>query len=139
MELMNIQHILENWKNYIDDAEFNQLTNFLISVDLGEKLNKILWIEGHGGTGKTFFINQLKSYFGDDCQDCQDFHNVHKNKKMLTKQPKLMILSELHNNANFNDEENYHVQGNYIICTLPNQLNLPTDCAIKINFTHKFN
>jgi hypothetical protein len=59
---MSIQTVLENWREYIDSVEFEALTNFLVRTQNGEKINKILVIEGCAGTGKTTFIKDITDF-----------------------------------------------------------------------------
>lgn len=61
---MSIQTVLESWKDYIDPIEFEALTDFLVRAENGEKMNKILLLEGNGSTGKSSFLTDItKQHF----------------------------------------------------------------------------
>lgn len=77
---MSIQVALECWRDYIDPIEFERLTDFLVRTEAGEKLNKILVLEGQGGTGKSTFIKDLlESHFGNRLSHCDITGKLHKN------------------------------------------------------------
>jgi hypothetical protein len=111
---MSIQTALECWRDYIDPIGFENLTDFLIRTENGEKINKLLLLEGDGGTGKSTFINEIiANRFG--------YHSFNTNVKLVTnvdqyngsptptlsqiinKNYSLCIINEPNQNSNFNN------------------------------------
>lgn len=64
---MSIQTALECWKDYIDPICFENLTDFLVRTENGEKINKILLLEGDPATGKSTFLDEI---IGDRFRVC---------------------------------------------------------------------
>lgn len=127
---MSIQLLLENWKNCMTLVDFEQLTDFLVRTKAGEKLNKILVIEGNGRTGKTTFVEELKKQFENEWVNYnlnQKIHNeftpcvkpCNEMAKILETQPKLIICNEFILDENLESNMrlitlNLNVSGRYL-------------------------
>lgn len=56
--------VLETWKNYLNENDYDFLINFIKNMENNIPNDKILILDGKPGTGKTTLINEIKNKIG---------------------------------------------------------------------------
>lgn len=113
---MSIRTLLENWRQYIHVDDFENLRDFIVRTQSGEKLNKILVLEGSGSNGKSTFIRELSAYLIQSHLNPSQTFATHLDEyngrvtadlaEVVDNCSKLVILTEFESNLNDTIEHN---------------------------------
>lgn len=164
---MSIQTLLENWRQYIHVNDFDNLCDFIMRTHSGEKLNKILVLEGSGSNGKSSFINELRQYLTQSHLDPAQTFATHLDEyngivtenlaEVVDSCSQLVILTEfeldsmIENNlrllAKKSDFVNRHaycpprtdqINGNFVMCVNAELPPSLNDIVTRVRFVHRF-
>ena len=59
-------HILDNWKQYLIEEDFEYLINYVENCKNNLPNNKLLILLGSGGNGKSTLIKEISNYIGNE-------------------------------------------------------------------------
>ena len=132
-------HILNNWKPYLIQEDFEYLINYVENCKNNLPNNKLLILLGSGGNGKSTLIKEISNYIGNE-----NFRKCDTNgSAFLEPIVKLIHITAIdeYTNKYIQQLKNVIQYGQSIIAETNNNENINTkllDCVRVIKMEHKF-